>query len=257
MSEEQSFLAALKANPADDTTRLVYADWLDDRGDAARAEYLRAVVELSNQVPVSNLYIAGAGMLFRAVQLTPADWRREAGGRFDLVLTGYDAAMKIVAIRSLRMLKAWGLAEGKAFSESVPAALFSWSPFETVFDRLFEFHQGWGSTTPMRDGDLVIRPTPWPAGIGDSQLVDIVLVNVRPSHAWANPDVYFNNAMALILGIAPDDVDGRLQQLPITLAAGVRPPDVAAKVLSLRLKLNVYNRVPRDGIQLIPRTPPT
>jgi uncharacterized protein (TIGR02996 family) len=44
MSDEDAFLAAIAATPADDTPRLVYADWLDDRNDP-RAEYLRLEVE--------------------------------------------------------------------------------------------------------------------------------------------------------------------------------------------------------------------
>ena len=40
MRDEQSFLAALRANPEDDQLRLVYADWLEERCDA-RGEYLR------------------------------------------------------------------------------------------------------------------------------------------------------------------------------------------------------------------------
>lgn len=41
---ETAFLAAIRANPADDTTRLVYADWLDERDDP-RAEYVRLICE--------------------------------------------------------------------------------------------------------------------------------------------------------------------------------------------------------------------
>jgi uncharacterized protein (TIGR02996 family) len=33
VSPEQSFLDALRDDPFDDTTRLVYADWLEDRDD--------------------------------------------------------------------------------------------------------------------------------------------------------------------------------------------------------------------------------
>jgi uncharacterized protein (TIGR02996 family) len=40
MKDEAAFLKALRENPADDTTRLVYADWLDERGDP-RAEFIR------------------------------------------------------------------------------------------------------------------------------------------------------------------------------------------------------------------------
>jgi uncharacterized protein (TIGR02996 family) len=43
--EAQGFLAAICANPDDDTARLVYADWLDERGQTARAEFIRVQVE--------------------------------------------------------------------------------------------------------------------------------------------------------------------------------------------------------------------
>jgi uncharacterized protein (TIGR02996 family) len=40
MSDEDAFIRALRERPDDETTRLVYTDWLDDRSDP-RAEYLR------------------------------------------------------------------------------------------------------------------------------------------------------------------------------------------------------------------------
>lgn len=40
MSEEAAFLAAIAADPGDDTARLIYADWLADHDDP-RAEYVR------------------------------------------------------------------------------------------------------------------------------------------------------------------------------------------------------------------------
>jgi uncharacterized protein (TIGR02996 family) len=40
MNEETAFLEAIGANPKDLSLRLVYADWLEERGDA-RSEYLR------------------------------------------------------------------------------------------------------------------------------------------------------------------------------------------------------------------------
>ncbi len=45
MSDEESFLRALRQNPHDDATRSVYADWLEDRGDL-RAELLRLEQQL-------------------------------------------------------------------------------------------------------------------------------------------------------------------------------------------------------------------
>jgi uncharacterized protein (TIGR02996 family) len=47
MNEEEGFLQKLLDGPAEDATRLVYADWLEERGDVqsvARAEYLRLTV---------------------------------------------------------------------------------------------------------------------------------------------------------------------------------------------------------------------
>lgn len=60
MSEEDAFLAGIRAEPKDDLRRLVYADWLDERGDdesRTKAEYLRLVVhlaELSEEHPERN-----------------------------------------------------------------------------------------------------------------------------------------------------------------------------------------------------------
>ena len=49
MNDEDAFLRTLLQNPADDTTRLVYADWLDERNDAvskAKAQFLRLTAQL-------------------------------------------------------------------------------------------------------------------------------------------------------------------------------------------------------------------
>ena len=52
--EEQSFLTVIVANPDDDTPRLVFADWLDERGtddDRARAALIRAQCRLEYLPP--------------------------------------------------------------------------------------------------------------------------------------------------------------------------------------------------------------
>ena len=45
MGDADAFLRAVCATPADDTVRLVYADYLDEQGDSARAEFIRVQVE--------------------------------------------------------------------------------------------------------------------------------------------------------------------------------------------------------------------
>jgi uncharacterized protein (TIGR02996 family) len=42
-----ALLAAILASPDDDLPRLVYADWLDEHGDPARAEFIRTQIELA------------------------------------------------------------------------------------------------------------------------------------------------------------------------------------------------------------------
>jgi uncharacterized protein (TIGR02996 family) len=50
MSEEVAFLSAVIDRPDDDTLRLVYADWLQERGDP-RAEFIRVQVALARAAP--------------------------------------------------------------------------------------------------------------------------------------------------------------------------------------------------------------
>jgi uncharacterized protein (TIGR02996 family) len=51
MTDEPALLAAIAARPDDDTPRLVYADWLDDHGDADRAEFIRLQCRLAQGGP--------------------------------------------------------------------------------------------------------------------------------------------------------------------------------------------------------------
>jgi uncharacterized protein (TIGR02996 family) len=48
MSEDEALLKAIYAHPDDDTSRLVYADWLDEHDQPERAEFIRLQVELSH-----------------------------------------------------------------------------------------------------------------------------------------------------------------------------------------------------------------
>src|SRR5262245_39041696 len=41
--DEVAFLASMRRKPTDNAVRLVYADWLEERGDGQRADYLRVL----------------------------------------------------------------------------------------------------------------------------------------------------------------------------------------------------------------------
>jgi uncharacterized protein (TIGR02996 family) len=49
MSDGSLLLEAIRRRPDDDLVRLVYADWLDENGDPARAEFIRAQIEAERQ----------------------------------------------------------------------------------------------------------------------------------------------------------------------------------------------------------------
>ena len=53
MTDETPFLEAIADRPYDDAPRLVFADWLDERGDTEWAEFIRVQCELA-QMPQDN-----------------------------------------------------------------------------------------------------------------------------------------------------------------------------------------------------------
>jgi uncharacterized protein (TIGR02996 family) len=51
MSFEEALIAAIVENPEDDAQRLIYADWLDEHGQAERAEFIRVQCQLARLDP--------------------------------------------------------------------------------------------------------------------------------------------------------------------------------------------------------------
>lgn len=51
MSESSHFLEQILAEPSEDAPRLVYADWLEEHGDADRAELIRLQCERAKLLP--------------------------------------------------------------------------------------------------------------------------------------------------------------------------------------------------------------
>lgn len=75
MSDENALLAAIAAHPLDDTPRLVFADWLDERGDpadVAKAEFIRVQCELA-QLPASDPRYPA---LVKREKALLTDWRK-------------------------------------------------------------------------------------------------------------------------------------------------------------------------------------
>jgi uncharacterized protein (TIGR02996 family) len=51
MTDRETFLRAICDDPADDTARLVFADWLEEHGEAARGEFIRVEIQLARRNP--------------------------------------------------------------------------------------------------------------------------------------------------------------------------------------------------------------
>jgi uncharacterized protein (TIGR02996 family) len=73
MMDESGFLDAIRANPGDDMHRLVYADWLEERGDP-RGDFLRLRIALAATAPDHTDRVAGEHELSRLRKGCDAAW---------------------------------------------------------------------------------------------------------------------------------------------------------------------------------------
>src|SRR3954451_8618726 len=81
MSEDEPFLRAILADPNDLASRLVYADWLDERADP-RAEYLRLEAR-AREMPPGHADLPGLRRALRALQAElPPWWVAIVGGLY-------------------------------------------------------------------------------------------------------------------------------------------------------------------------------
>jgi uncharacterized protein (TIGR02996 family) len=56
-STRLAFLAAIAEYPDDDAPRLVYADWLEEQGDADRAAFIRIQCEIARLLSASEAFL--------------------------------------------------------------------------------------------------------------------------------------------------------------------------------------------------------
>jgi uncharacterized protein (TIGR02996 family) len=149
-TQEGAFLLALAESPADDTTRLIYADWLDERGESARAGYLRLEVRLA-QAPPKATACAGleAGLGDLMPDLDPR-WLALAGKRHELVLLGYPPPQKINTIKMIREVTGLGLKEAKTLAEATAPAVIYRGAARVVAERDAKRCRNAGMTVAVR-----------------------------------------------------------------------------------------------------------
>ncbi|HTU91215.1 MAG TPA: TIGR02996 domain-containing protein [Gemmataceae bacterium] len=68
MTHEEAFIQAIRETPADDAPRLIFADWLEEHGQADRAEFIRVqcrLARLSDEEPDQPILLPRAEGLLR------------------------------------------------------------------------------------------------------------------------------------------------------------------------------------------------
>jgi uncharacterized protein (TIGR02996 family) len=115
--EDLGFLQAILSHPDDDTNRLVYADWLEERGDG-RAAFLRTEVRLAATDPGDPAYVALEAELRALIPALDAAWLAAVGKCYDLLLEGYPPASTILTIKLIREYSGVGLKEAKDLAEA-------------------------------------------------------------------------------------------------------------------------------------------
>jgi uncharacterized protein (TIGR02996 family) len=119
VSPEPAFLRDIGENPADDTARLVYADWLDEQGDP-RGRYLRAEVELA-ALPEEDERLKALGTELRQLRESlDAGWVAAAGKRYDVILYFCQHHRRGDAVKTVRAVTGLGLQEARVVVEHGP-----------------------------------------------------------------------------------------------------------------------------------------
>lgn len=118
MPDRRSFIDMIRANPADDGPRLVYADWLEERGETVPAEYVR-VACANNKTRLAEMESVGHTALCRDVLGLPvketmrlgsmvnslhhvhlrANANRDGSGTTETILCVAGAALRLDRIR--------------------------------------------------------------------------------------------------------------------------------------------------------------
>jgi len=119
MSDEAAFLAAIEAAPADALPRLVYADWLEERGDS-RAEFLRLQQQLADVL--ARLQHVRAGL--------DTSWVDAVEIRRDVVVHSVEPNQLLLVMRVIRLHSGCALLEVKARLKQLPSAVFRDLPLE-------------------------------------------------------------------------------------------------------------------------------
>jgi uncharacterized protein (TIGR02996 family) len=258
MSEEAAFLAALKANPADDTTRLVYADWLEENDEPEEAEYLQLVYTLVG-LPESELLESPAAdkLLELSTHVLPW-WQIDAASRFELALLEFnptDRGMLAFAIE--RLLERYENPPDRfqvdAMVNAAPVAVRSRLTYPAAVELQQEWqrYRDWFHSKPR----MVIRPIPNPV-LSECGLFDVILHQL-PWDFWPKWGASYKHHVAALLGLPTREAANVVRSLPAVLFRGIRQEEVEPTLVRVRRTFNQYGceMLPPDAVVVVPHTP--
>jgi uncharacterized protein (TIGR02996 family) len=252
--EETAFLAVLAASPTDDTTRLVYADWLDERNDP-RARYLRLVCSLVG-MPEQDLVDSAASDELRALSTKFAPWWLEAAGaRFELALLEFSRVDRERLVTVLeRILTPLIRFQIEALVRAAPVALRSELTYTAAFDLHWEWrrYRDWFSTKQA----VVIRPIPTPY-FSECGLFDVTLHKL-PWEFWPNWPSTYKQPVSSLLNLSTREAADRVRKLPAVLFRGLRESDVEPTLARIRRAFNQRgcDLLSADALAVTPHCPP-
>jgi uncharacterized protein (TIGR02996 family) len=138
MTEREALLRAICAHPDDDTPRLVYADWLQERDCEPRAELIRAQCRMRAPSLPDDEFRALSARANELLRAHGAEWKRAELPQFETFVTRYGSYVH-TSPPGLR----WG-AFRRGFVESVIVSPDGLAPLLEHQDAIF-------AATPLRE----------------------------------------------------------------------------------------------------------
>jgi uncharacterized protein (TIGR02996 family) len=145
MREEEGFLRAIAAAPMDDLPRLVYADWLEERGDP-RSIYLRLATQAAGQIRNGLVFENLRFALHATCEGAVADWRRQVGPWVDVVLESVHEDCKIGVIKVIYNLVTHNLHKAVDLVEFLPSIVLSRNLLDEAEELREQLKSGYGIT---------------------------------------------------------------------------------------------------------------
>lgn len=178
-SDLQALLAAIVADPSDDVARLVYADCLEEHGNAARAQFIRLQIEAECHHPDSNVraeleqqayalfadhWIEWWGEVCAAVGFPPVDTGCYCLGRSTAIgFVRPEATQEWTDLGEVEELGRSEIAFRRGFPEAVTA-----SHLMGDFAKICAVLARWRLVSPLAEltivGSLDLQPGGWPEG---------------------------------------------------------------------------------------------